>query len=88
MIYIVCEARRLIKREVNFKDNSWTEYSLKVELENGQDMYLLLTKNLVNDENIKALDELKGKDITVVCSFSHKGQYLNWYLNEIPQIEA
>ncbi|EJC6854969.1 hypothetical protein KIN38_17210 [Vibrio sp. B511a] len=87
MMYLTGESRVLVSNEREYQDKSWTEHSLKVELENGSDIYLKLSKKLATDENIEFLNSLKGQQIEVQFWISHRDKYLTYFMSELPKIK-
>jgi len=88
--YVVAEARRLIKREVNTTKGSWVENTLKCELANGSDVFLKIGKDLNTAENIKFIENLKGKvfeaEFFISTRTFNDKEYTTYYLSSIPKI--
>lgn len=90
MMYLIGEARNVIQVKRTYKDQSWIETTLKVELENGSDILLQLNKEMNTDENILFLKTLKGSKIK--CQFWNRVNakdnkvYSTYYIVELPSI--
>ncbi|HHC7292216.1 TPA: hypothetical protein ACN31Q_000456 [Vibrio campbellii] len=93
MKFIIAEARVLTQKNREWTNpqtgevKTWVEYNLKVEEENGSDVYLQVPKALITDENIEYLQNLKGQEVTCEFWLNHNKQYLTYYLSNLPVIK-
>lgn len=94
MMYVKCEVRRYLEKTVEYNDKktgepkSFIQRQLKVELENGSDIYLSVNDKLATEENIKYLEELRGQMVSAPFWLKHKDKYLNYNLSDMPELEV
>lgn len=93
MMYLKAEARKYLERTISYKDKetgeskSFIDRQLKVELENGSDVYLRVSDELATEENIEYLKNLKGQDIEAPFWIKNQKGYVNYNLSDLPIIK-
>ncbi|ANS86477.1 hypothetical protein VSVS12_02728 [Vibrio scophthalmi] len=86
-MFVKGESRKLVFKDRQYQDKSWTEYNLKIEMDNGTDVLIQVPKQLVTEENIEYLKSLKGQEIEAAFWVNHRDKYLTYYLSELPKIK-
>ncbi|ENU6329866.1 hypothetical protein ACE34W_004157 [Vibrio parahaemolyticus] len=86
MMYLKAEVRVCTSKEYENKGEQKVAHNLKLEQENGSDIYLRIPEKLATPDNIEYLKSLKGQNVKVEFWLSHRDKYLTYFMSNLPEI--